>query len=273
MNPDLLKRIAALLALFCCAFVLSTVYLLPARYILHRFPHAVPMPILVGVEGSVWQGQAKAAYVGGLSLGQLRWSLDWQSLGSAELGFKLRLTAADVKGLGLLRITPSGDVQLRVDKLRLPVAKLITLTAPLGTLPGGVVEMESTTLDWRGGQLQAVRGSVRWQGAVVQAPALLELGDISGKIDGTPDAVELRAVSPEPSSVESEIRLTGGRIHVTGSISSASLPKAWLERLRPARTAGRQRFDFQLQWPEASTELLPGVSAPSSPQTKPDTRP
>ena len=105
------------------------------------------------VEGTIWNGTARAGYLGRLSLGDARMTLDIPALLSGRAGFRFSAAGA-LEGSGFVVLGRESRT-LRASSLRFTVSAL-SPSLPLE----GVVLLSDVTLAFRDGSCEVGQGSV-----------------------------------------------------------------------------------------------------------------
>ena len=176
----------AFAAIWFCGWLIATA---PARIFVGLVHKMIPALQLDSVEGSLWQGSARQAFVqtGGrtIALGRVDWRFyGWSLLllhPTAHVGTSWGDQIVDTN----VRLSPLGSVSLRDTRAVFPVA-LLQLWAPLPARGNIGINLQSAMLVDAG--LRAVEGAVDWQGAQWQwGERWLALGDYRVALDSASD--------------------------------------------------------------------------------------
>ena len=182
--------IAALIVFLAMFFAL---YTLPARIAWQLVKHKVPNVQLVGLHGTLWNGDADTVLVANQALGKLAWQIPAASALRLAPRVKLKLDGATVQLEGfaqqsgpnwvLSALTATADASWLAPALGIPAV------IPTGKL---ALNFSELSLDQRGLPV-GVQGNVQWLSAGVTGLAQADFGsfdvsiknDASGAISGT----------------------------------------------------------------------------------------
>jgi general secretion pathway protein N len=231
-------------------FLLAT---FPAAYPLAWWQKRVPDVQLSKISGSVWSGTAQEFTVNGQPWGVLGWNLDWRTLFTGHLGFRLRLRNSDTDIQG--RVAGSRDNLLLQDVHgHLPIARLDgLLPLPAGSLSGNLevdlsrvllVKMRPTLAD----------GTASFTDTTLSWPQSVTLGSYQLKLS-TQDKKGIHGIfidTSGPLAVQGTLDLTpNGRYLVNGTLMSRDPSNATLANMLgylPADGTGHHPFKLNGQW-------------------------
>lgn len=158
--------------------LVALLWMLPAEFALRMVGDRLAPLVLDKAQGTAWNGRALQASVLGQPLGPMRWKLAPLPLLSGTVAATLELEGAQgIAGSGRLRST-ANTTRLEDVDLQLPAS----LLAPALDLPAlklrGRVQLRLDHAELRDGLPVALRGSARWEDAVVAGAAAAELGTL-----------------------------------------------------------------------------------------------
>lgn len=159
------------------SYIAFVVFLFPAAPIVKQL-QLNPLKIS-GVSGSVWSGNAqKVAYGDETELQNMQWSFAPMQLLSAAAGVNVKFNAYGGKAQGLVtqhlgNVTRIKDFNYQVRAKELEVLLPLPLAEFDGNVAVSIVEMVIEN------QLaKSFQGTINWNNAVLQAPAIAKLGNI-----------------------------------------------------------------------------------------------
>lgn len=196
----------SLFALLAYVVFLLTTFPVDRAYAMlkDRLPPAVQ---LYELDGSVWHGEAGVAQLGGYRVEPLAW--DYRPLGllAGRVDIAVRFSKDQVRGSGVVGISPGGDLHVADADVSLPVEELArAFRLPVIKL-AGEVSTSVTTLQVSGQRLTEADGVLLWQQAQVIRPQALRLGDLEAVFE-TRDGV-----------IEGTLRDKGGPLQLEGLVT------------------------------------------------------
>ena len=197
-----MTRKLAIAALIAFLVMLFALYTLPARIAWRLVQFKVPNVQLVGLHGTLWNGNADTVLVANQALGKLIWQIAPASVFRLAPRVQLKLDGATVQLEGFAQQSGSNWVvsalTASADASWLAPAIGIPAVIPTGKLAFNFSEL---SVDQRGLPLR-VQGNVQWLSAGVTGLAQADFGsfdvsiknDASGAISGTVGAIGTAAL-------------------------------------------------------------------------------
>lgn len=156
------------------AFAVALIYTVPAHLVP---PYLPPNVQAVGVEGTVWRGQAESLTLENFNLGGMQWHIQPFNLLLGRLKAFVSFKQTGLRGQGDVIVKFDGlgfeDVQVTGDS-----EFLSPYIAAYGASINGPFKLNLNTLHASTEGLSEVRGHLIWQNALLTAPAELPLGDV-----------------------------------------------------------------------------------------------
>ncbi len=173
-----MRRIAGYLLLGFSAYLLALAWLFPARHALGlaSLLDGVPPLAVADVRGRVWSGSAQGVRLNALPPLRLDWELQPLALLTGGLAASWQADTEGAHLTGVARADLDGAVALSAVEGRLPV-QLLVGRLPLPVVLGGDLGLRLDRLELAGGRPKRAEGVLVWNGARVQAPQELALGD------------------------------------------------------------------------------------------------
>jgi general secretion pathway protein N len=130
------------------------------------------------LSGSIWQGQARGADLGGYELGSVDWTLQFMPLLHGIVTAQVALAGTGTSGTGTIERAVTGEVRVREVRIRMPAS----VAAPVFAIPAlqflGTIEIEIPRARLVGMWLADVDGTATWHDAAVSGAAQARLGDL-----------------------------------------------------------------------------------------------
>ncbi len=182
-----MKRVIAGLLLFLVAFVLFLVATMPARFALQYLPANLPLRLL-GVDGTVWHGQAAQALWQNRPIGSLEWRLHPLPLLLGKLSADFIVDGDGISARG--KAVASGDQTVVLTDTRID-AELERLPLPqnLMATPGGKGHADIRLARIENRWPTELDADVVWSPATLLAPFELELGKATLKLGSNGDTL------------------------------------------------------------------------------------
>jgi general secretion pathway protein N len=189
-----------LAALGIVAFIVSLVITAPARVAGDYLP---PDIRAIGLEGTLWEGQAHRLEVRGFDLGEVSWDVHPLALLVGRLQSRVSINHADLQGQGTVNLgfNSMGLVDTRATGNSRLLAPYLS---DYGVNVDGRFELNAQTMRFNDRGPQAMDGVLVWQDARITSPAALALGDVSAVL-----TQEGEAAVAELSNNGDELRLSG----------------------------------------------------------------
>lgn len=175
------------LALGLLAYVVFLVLTLPAGRVYGYWKSQAGADAdfaLSGISGSVWDGRAEVAVMGGRRFEAVTWQLHPTALlvgrVSSDWGFKVD----DGFGRGTMAASLGGAFSLDTVEARLPIAQLPGRALAV-LRPSGTVNLNLRDVEWNGTALVSAEGRMVWSGAGVNLIQDMALGDLSLDLETT----------------------------------------------------------------------------------------
>lgn len=199
-----MKKILKGLFLGLLVYLVALVVTVPVRLALAY----VPMPPnvrIVGVDGTVWRGNAGSVQVNAFDVGQTSWSLDPLKLLTAKVGGNVSVEREGLKGDGIVSANQH-EVHLEDTRLTAEASVLQPYLRALAASVGGVIDVKINSLIATQERLQTADGTMTWRNAQIISPASVNLGELM---------VEFQ---PKGEDVEGNVKSSGGVVIITGKV-------------------------------------------------------
>lgn len=182
-----MKRGLKLAALGMAAYLLFLIARIPASFVLAQLPPRLTGS-LVGVQGTVWSGEAQSTMVEGVDLGRLTWSTNPFALLLGRASTAIEIRGPELTGSAEVSASPGGNIAVR--ELQATTSpRLIDQFQPLPAELTGDVRVELDSLDYRNEALTAVSGQVVWDKAAIADPYQISLGRYTLALETRDDAI------------------------------------------------------------------------------------
>lgn len=145
------------------------------RYILPSLSmaHAIN---LQGVHGSIWQGQAADANLGGFSLGKLEWNVRTWGLLLGKLKLHLKYGQGENRGNAYVSLGMGGAISADDVDMQFPAEQLMPMMYGYPISITGMMRGNLKEVSLERGRVMQLRGRIVWQNAALRAPQI-DLGD------------------------------------------------------------------------------------------------
>ncbi len=190
-----MTRKLSIAALIAFLVMLIAAYTLPARIAWQLVQHKVPNVQLVGLHGTLWNGDADTVLIANQALGKLAWQIPRASALQFAPKVQLKLDGATVQLEGfaqqsgsnwvLSALTASADASWLAPALGIPAV------IPTGKLALNISEL---SLDRRGVPVR-VQGNLQWLAAGVTGLAQADFGSFDVSIKNDADGAIIGSVS------------------------------------------------------------------------------
>jgi Type II secretion system (T2SS), protein N len=240
--------------------VFGLLYRLPAAW----FGSLLPEGVRCGeLSGSVWRGQCsgleadipgRPAGAPAVSIGQVRWAWQPQSVLRGELRVRVQLQQRGTNASAQMALGPSGALQVSALRWQGPLDATLLPFLPPGL--AGRLDTDDLELGLKSGQLSALRGTLRVSDLARTSPSALRLGSyrlefgppqtplLSGETAVAQAAVA--SVAPGPLEAQGDIKLSSrgweaqARLRATPQAQPAL--RAMLPALGAADAAGQRQI-------------------------------
>lgn len=169
-----------LIYLGVASYLVFLLHALPAsfltRYLLPSLPAARAVS-LQGVHGSIWQGHAANARLGGFSLGKLEWNVHSWGLLLGKLKLHLKFNQDSVHGSAYVSLGMGGTMSADDVDLQFPAASLMPLLYGYPFSIAGEMRGNLKQVTIEHGRVLQAQGRIVWQNAAFRAPQNLDIGD------------------------------------------------------------------------------------------------
>jgi len=160
------------------AIVAIGAWTLPAD-IAYRFLGERLGPVrLHDLSGSVWQGHARDADLGGYALGTVDWTLQFTPLLRGMLIAQVALDGGGTSANATIERAATGELRVRGVRMRMPAS----VAAPVFAIPAlqflGTIDIEIAQARLSGMWLADAQGTATWHGAAVAGAAQARLSDL-----------------------------------------------------------------------------------------------
>ncbi len=225
-------RKLAIAAIITFLVVLLAFYTLPARIAWRFVQHKVPNVQLVGLHGTLWNGNAESVLVANQALGKLAWQIPPTSALRFAPKVQLKLDGATVQLEGLAEASGSNwmlsGLSASADASWLAPALGIPAVIPTGKL---ALNFSELNLDRRGLPIRA-QGNLQWLSAGVTGLAQADFGsfDVSIKNDDGAITGTISAIGSAALDISGGFALKGesysAEITLRQKISSPNMTRA-----------------------------------------------
>jgi general secretion pathway protein N len=240
------------------AYVAFLVLSFPAERVYAYWKSGAPAGFaLAGITGSVWEGRADAAVIGGQRLEAVSWHLHPWALLTGRVAADWSFKVDDGFGRGEAAAGLGGGLTLNSVEAKLPIAQ-----APGRTLaalrPSGVLNLNLRGVEWDGTALVSAEGRMVWSGAGINVLQDLVLGDLSLDLETAGGEVKgVLADAGGPLQASGLLTLKAdGSYEFTGSFAARGNDPKLLQALR---TLGRVGPDGKVQVTQKGTMASLGL--------------
>lgn len=192
-------------------YLVFLVIKLPASQVLSRL--TLPPDVnLQGVSGTIWQGQAISAHMGGLPVQNLRWSLNFLPLLIGQISADVQAgnmrKSEDISFSGQAKIA-NGRIQLSNAQAYLPTSLMMSLVPlPFPVKAEGRFKIQITELDYTQA-CQTLAGTGQWLNAkVAGVNGLIDLGNFSADMQCQNNNIVLNVKEPNRFGLSAEATVT-----------------------------------------------------------------
>lgn len=187
-----MKRVIGYVVFAVAAYVAFLLVNFPAdrayALVKHRLP---PRMQLYGLEGSVWHGHADVAQLGQYRLAPLNWQYRPAGLLAGRVDVKVQFERGADRVSGVVGLSPGGDVRLTDVDAKLPaddVAQML-LRLPMVQVQGDV-EARLDKLKVKASRITALNGTLTWNDARVLKPQAYQLGGMEAVFNTADDVIK-----------------------------------------------------------------------------------
>ncbi len=182
-----MKRSIKLIGLGLAAYLIFLISSVPATLVLAQLPAGLA-GALIGVQGTIWSGEAKSMVMEGVDLGRLNWSTSPFAVLMGRLSTAIEIEGQELTASAEISASPGGALSVR--ELRaITSPRLIDRFQPLPAELSGEIRLELASLDYTNGALTAVSGQVIWDKAAITDPYQLALGQYTLALETRDDAI------------------------------------------------------------------------------------
>lgn len=202
--------------------------------------------ILEGISGSVWSGQADAAFIQKVRVENVEWTYRPWALLLGEVGLSWRFQlpeSAALKegsyGKGVTSLGLDGSIGFSSLEAQIPASMVASIMKMEALQPSGSLSLNLQDVEWNGQSLESAEGRVVWRGAGVNLLKMMSLGDLTLTLE-TSD-VEVRGVladSGGPLSAEGLLTIAEDGKYQFNGVFAARGDKALENALRSAGRPG-----------------------------------
>ncbi len=161
-----------------------------------------------GLSGSLWQGSAERAFIYGVPLGRVQWTVSRAAFFTGISRGHIEVAGRGIDA-GLDFERHGNEAQLSGIRLSMPARWLAGGLALPGLTPRGLVVAKLPEMRLVDGYLRSASGSLEWTDAGVQGVAEGSVGDIVAEFERT---------DPGSSTVVLRVADRGARVGVAGSV-------------------------------------------------------
>lgn len=180
---------------------------------------------LMGIDGSVWSGQANGGVIKGQQVENIKWTFRPLDLlfGQVGVSWELQIPGAnnDVQQ-GVTSFGLDGSVAFSSLEVHVPVELAASILKLKVLQPTGMVSMNLQDIEWDGKSLVSAKGRVLWQGAGLNLLKPVTLGDLSLVVETINDEVKgVLSDSGGPLLADGVVTLKGNaRYQFNGTFAS-----------------------------------------------------
>ncbi len=182
-----MKRAITGLLLFLVAFAFFLVATTPARFALQYLPANLPLRLL-GVDGTVWNGQATQAIWQNQPIGRIEWRLHPLPLLLGKISAEVTIDGNGITARGKVAVSSDQTIVLTDTTVDATLERL-PLPRDLMATPGGRghadIHFARIEKHWP----TKLNANVTWSPATLVAPFELELGKATLKLTGKGDTL------------------------------------------------------------------------------------
>lgn len=231
----MMKNIMGLLLAFVLAFVVFTIYSMPAAILLQLLEKELPPTLNIGsVSGTVWQGKVSEIRVNNIQLNNVRWDVQASALLTGNLQGKINFGNArdkqEISGNGQFVVgLTNQSIELSDTTVRFSVEQAMSqVTLPLPVQAKGRVLLDIDTFNTGAPYCNALAGEIRSPGISVQGlTGWFDIGALGGSLSCKSGNISV-LVDPDNSlGLQADATLAEHfQFRVAGNIKpQASLPK------------------------------------------------
>ena len=214
------------LAIGAAAYFLILIAGFPASYARNTLQSALPGLQLAELSGSVFSGHSSQAVYRGIDLGKVDWQFRPLALLLLRLEYHLEFSHPDNHGQLNIGIRPGGDVIGHDLQMQMLSDRLVNQFSPVAIQSRGSVDLIVEHFEVDDQQLRQVSGTAAWQGAAIDAPLALPLGEIGLALNSRADTLVATVTRGGALGLSGEILLEPGNRYVLDLV------------LRPAAAVG-----------------------------------
>ena len=186
-----MKRALIYIAAGIAMYALGLVATLPAGWVYTwGKPRLGDTLMLSGVNGTVWQGRARAAQMGTVRVEKLQWDLRAWALLLGRVSAALTFQYQSQPGRLTFIRHMNGDWGMKDVDLLVPARNFQSLLRLPGTELSGVVAAKFDTLRLQQGRIVAAEGTLTWDKAAVMRPVSVELGGFATRFTTENDLIQ-----------------------------------------------------------------------------------
>jgi len=250
------RRLLGLSLLGIAAWLIFTLAMLPARFVLAQFGGLLPPDIrLHGVQGTLWNGTAQTLAWRGVSAGPLHWDVQAVALLTGHLQADINAKLPQGFANFTVRAAPGGNLELSNVQLAMPLTTAARLAGQSAEVLQGDLTLQLETLRIENMQPVAASGTGILGNLRSSLLGDTALGSYQGEIRTTDAGIALTATDQSgPLHLQAQANLDPqGKWQATGTIGVRDTGNTrlagMLRYLGPADASGMHRFRFSGQLP------------------------
>ncbi len=167
-----MKKVLGYGLVFISVFVTSLIVYLPASFVVKQLP--LPRQLqLIGVDGTIWQGQAEQVIWQNRNFGDVQWTLNVSALLSQKLEAMVRFgrgSSLNLYGKGLIGYRSEGAYAKNL-VMSIPADTALTQAPlPLPVVAQGQLELTIKDYVYQAPLCLSAQGTLAWTAAKVESP-------------------------------------------------------------------------------------------------------
>lgn len=248
-----MKHSPLLVTLGVASYLLFLVLNLPAQHAIGwALPDGSGSPVqLMGINGTIWTGEAETVVYQKLPLGKVKWSFKPANLLLGRLSYDFELTDTGQKLTGVALTSVTGGYRLQQVEGLLLANRIPQLIGQRQVDLNGRLDLSNLSLNYSDGRFTSSEGRIRWLDAAVTSPINLQVGDLQADLS-TDDAGSMLAKIKDikgPTGINADISLKhDGNFQLSGSIKPSGKTDPGLNSALRAVSKAKPDGSFELKY-------------------------
>ena len=238
-----MKPAVRYLAVGAAAYLLILVVTVPAAFLRDSLQDSLPGLDLGYVSGSVFSGRSDRVSFMGEALGPVAWTIRPLALLLLRVEYRLTFSRSENSGHMTIGIKPGSNVYGRDLDMQLLPGRLVNRFSPVELQTRGTLNLLLDHFELANEGLRAVTGTALWQGAAIESPLVLPLGELGLALENRDETLVATVTRGGDLGVSGEILLQPGDRYALDLVlrpgdSVSSEVKGMLETVMDPHPAG-----------------------------------